>query len=161
MDFSHILPTVYVGSCPRTTRDIDRLIRELGVTAVLNLQTDEDIEASGCDWGRLSQYYASKNIEVRRVPVYDFDSRDLTLHLPEAVQTLDELLRAGRFVYVHCTQGLGRAPTVVAAYLHWVVRLDLDDAARHLLHCRRRCTPDMDAIYDATRERRRSTNKPS
>lgn len=152
MDFNQILPTVYVGSCPQTTYDVDRLARELGVSGVLNLQTDEDYEVLGCNWDSLARHYDSKKIEVRRVPIIDFDSHDLTLHLPEAVRALDELLGAGRFVYVHCTQGMGRAPSVVVAYLHWIVQLDLDDAADHLLHCRH-CMPDVDAVYDATRRR--------
>ena len=151
MDFNQILPTVYVGSCPRTTSDIDRLARELGVTGVLNLQTDDDFETLGYDWPSLARHYANKKIEVRRVPICDFDSQDLSQHLPLAVQTLAELLKDGRFVYVHCTQGMGRAPSVVVAYLHWIVSLSLNDAADHLLHCRR-CVPDVDAVYDATRK---------
>jgi protein-tyrosine phosphatase len=151
MDFNQVLPTVYVGSCPQTTYDIDRLDRELGVTGVLNLQTDDDYENLGCDWGALASHYAGKGIEVRRVPIGDFDSQDLCLQLPLAVRALDDLLRDGRFVYVHCTQGVGRAPSVVVAYLHWIVQLDLNEAAEHLLHCRR-CVPDVDAVYDATRK---------
>jgi hypothetical protein len=46
---------------------------------------------------------------------------------------------------------MGRAPSVVVAYLHWIVNLSLNDAADHLLHCRH-CVPDVDAVYDATRK---------
>ena len=41
IDVSQILPNLFVGSFPKSTEDIDRLRRE-GITAVLNVQTDDD-----------------------------------------------------------------------------------------------------------------------
>jgi hypothetical protein len=43
MDVSQILPNLFVGSYPAGQEDVDQLRRELGVTAVLNVQTDEDM----------------------------------------------------------------------------------------------------------------------
>ena len=151
VDFNQVLPTVYVGSFPQTPRDIDRLDRELGITGVLNVQTDEDYAIQGCDWESLADYYASKSIEVRRVPIVDFDSEDLSDCLPEAVQALGELLRAKHLVYVHCTLGVSRSSTVVVAYLHWIIKLGLEEAMDHVLHCRR-CLPDIDAVIEATKQ---------
>jgi hypothetical protein len=42
MDFDEILPNLFVGSCPRNQGDIDHLKTDVGITAVLNLQTDDD-----------------------------------------------------------------------------------------------------------------------
>jgi len=39
--------------------------------------------------------------------------------------TLERLLKQGKIVYVHCIAGVNRSPTVVAAYLHWCVELEL------------------------------------
>ena len=72
MDVSQILPNLFVGSFPKSTEDIDRLRRE-GVTAVLNAQTDEDMAYWGVNWHGLESYYREAGIEVRRVPVRDFD----------------------------------------------------------------------------------------
>jgi hypothetical protein len=40
MDYSQIFSRLFVGSYLQTIGDIDRLQRDLAVTAVLNLQTD-------------------------------------------------------------------------------------------------------------------------
>ena len=46
------------------------------------------------------------------------------------------------------TPGIGRSPTVVIAYLHWVENRDLEQAAGHV-QSRRRCSPDLQAIRAA------------
>ena len=50
MDVSQILPNLFVGSYPDRPEDIDRLRREFGVTAVLNVQTDDDMAYWGVNW---------------------------------------------------------------------------------------------------------------
>ena len=119
MDASQILPNLFVGTFPGSPEDIDRLRRE-GVTAVLNVQTDEDMADWGVDWDRMESYYRETGIEVRRVPVRDFDPDDLRRKLPRCVEALDELLHQGHTVYVHCNMGVNRSPSIVIAYLHWV-----------------------------------------
>lgn len=101
MDVSQVLPNLFVGSFPRSPGDIDRLGREFGITAVLNVQTDEDMTHWGLDWGLMESYYREAGVEVRRVPVRDFDPDDLRRNLARCVEVLDELLRQGHTVYVH------------------------------------------------------------
>ncbi len=145
LDLDPILPDVYVGSCPLSADDVDRLRRDFGVTAVLNLQTEDDFDFWGIDWPRLAAHYRESGIEVRRVPVRDFDVDDLRRKLPDAVEALDELLRAGHTVYVHCSAGINRSPSTVVAYLYWIEGRSLDDALAHVLGCRS-CDPYVDAI---------------
>src|SRR6266516_1098420 len=47
----------------------------------LNLQTDECEAYANIDWARLQAGYRLHGIEVRRVPVRDFDPEDLTIKL--------------------------------------------------------------------------------
>ena len=137
MDTSQILPNLFVGSCPSGHDDINWLKRE-GVTALLNVQTDEDMAY----WGFLAHDQAG--IEVRRVPIRDFDPDDLRRKLPLAVEVLEELLQE-HTVYVHCNMGINRSPSVVIAYLYWVLGWDLERAADHVLKCRS-CDPYLDVI---------------
>lgn len=151
MNLNQVLPEVFVGSCPETVEDIDHLLHQVGVTAVLNLQTDEDLERIGCDWRKLHTHYRRMKIVLRRVPVRDFDAEDLRKTLPDCVQALNELLRKGHTVYVHCTAGAGRSPSVVITYLNWVQQLDLDKAAQLVQKCRP-CSPNLDAIRKASQD---------
>jgi protein-tyrosine phosphatase len=145
MNADQVLPQVVVGSYPESTSDIDRLQADFGVTAVLNLHTDEDIDELSVPRPVLEAHYRRTGIELRRVPVRDFDRDDLRRNLPECVRVLDQLIEEGHTVYVHCTAGMGRSPSVVVAYLHWVEGWDLDEALRHVDSCRP-CSPDTQAI---------------
>jgi protein-tyrosine phosphatase len=108
MEYAQILPELYVGSCPWSADDIDRL-REAGITAVLSLQTDDVMRWLDLGWEALLARYEVCGIEVRRVPVKDFDKAELCTKLPECVRMLDGLLAAGHVVYLHCTAGVNRS----------------------------------------------------
>ncbi len=151
MDFHEVLSDVLVGAYPSSIEEIDHLRQKIGVTAVLNLQTDEDMKRLACDWRSLSAHYRRWKMAVRRVSVRDFDGEDLRQKLPECVQALGELLRNGHTVYVHCTAGLGRSPSVVVAYLHWVQQLDLETAAKAVQQ-HRPCSPNLEAIRLASQD---------
>jgi hypothetical protein len=149
MDLDQILPRLWVGACPRGADDVDRLQRQFGVTAVLNVQAEEDFAYWGIDWPALEAHYRRRGIEVRRVAVRDFDPDHLRRCLPDCVYALDEMLRAGHTVLVHCSAGVNRSPGAVIAYLHWVLGWELDRALHHVAD-RRECDPYLEAIQSAT-----------
>jgi atypical dual specificity phosphatase len=149
MDPSQVLPNLFVGSYPRSHEDIDRLRWDFGITAVLNMQSDADMIALSVPWYRLEPYYAELDIEVRRVPVRDFDPDDLRRQLPRCVEGLDDLLQQGHTVYVHCNMGMNRSPSVVIAYLIWVLGWNFEKATAHVLQCRA-CAPYVDVIRMAS-----------
>jgi protein-tyrosine phosphatase len=153
MDFDEILPNLFVGSCPRDEADIGYLKADLSITAVLNLQTEEDFSYCGVVWDEMEPAYRSGGIVVRRVPVMDFNPDELRRRLPACVEALDELLRAGHTTYVHCSAGVNRSPSTVVAYLHWVRGMGLDEAVDFVLE-RHPCDPYVEAIRGATEDRR-------
>ena len=152
MDHSKILPNLFVGSQPKTAADISEL-QSAGITGVLNLQTQEDFDHHGIDWPGVEASYAAQQMEVRRVPIRDFQDHILREKLPEAVRVLGELLDAGRTSYVHCNVGVNRSPSTVISYLHWSLGWDLDDAEQHVRKCRPICEPVMEVVRQATQDR--------
>ncbi|MGO8749610.1 MAG: dual specificity protein phosphatase family protein [Thermoguttaceae bacterium] len=152
MNLSQVLPRLFVGSCPADTSDISRLKTEFGITAILNLQTDHDLDCRDLDWPRSKAQCRELEIELHRVAINDHDGRDLLAKLPDCVQSVDELLSSGHTVYVHCNVGVSRSPTVVLAYLVWRLGWNLDDATEHVTRCRP-CSAAIKAIVRASRDR--------
>ena len=148
MDYHQILPKLFVGSHPGSIEDIETLMRDAGVSAVLNLQTDDDMRYFNLDSDLLSAHYKSCGIELRRVPVRDFDALDLREKLPSCVAALDDLIVSARTVYLHCSAGAGRSPSVAIAYLCSCCGWGLDAAVAHVTQCRP-CTPNIEVIRRA------------
>ncbi len=140
--------TEILGSQPQTSDDVDRMRREALITAVLNLQTDDDVRWVNPAWETLQAHYATCGIKLRRVRVKDFDPIELCSKLPECVRVLDQLLTAGHSVYLHCTAGAGRSPTVAVAYLYRCCGWELDEAVAYITQ-RRQCSPNVEAILVA------------
>jgi len=154
MNYTVIQPKLFLGSCPRNIGDVDTLRHESNITAVLNVQTDDDMLYFNMDWPAIEAHYQSCQIELRRVPVRDFDESDLRARLDSCAQALNELVQLGHSVYVHCSVGAFRSPSVVIAYLHWYCQWSLDDAATHVRRMRH-CSPSVEAIRLATEDRLR------
>jgi protein-tyrosine phosphatase len=149
LNYTHVLPGLIVGSCPQSGEDI-KYLSKLGVTRILNLQQQIDWEKFGIDMGELQHScHEMGNIEIVRAPMEDFSSASLVANIPHAGQTLHELMEDGHMVYVHCTAGLGRAPAVAIAYLHWMCGMTLKEAYTFVT-ARRPCHPKAAAIRQAT-----------
>ncbi|RWR91947.1 phosphoglucan phosphatase DSP4, amyloplastic isoform X1 [Cinnamomum micranthum f. kanehirae] len=127
MNYNFIRPDLIVGSCLQSPADVDKL-RKIGVKTIFCLQQDSDLE----------------------YPHQDFDPFDLRLRLPAVVSKFYKAInRNGGITYVHCTAGLGRAPAVALAYMHWVQGYTLNDANK-LLQSKRPCFPKLESIKRAT-----------
>jgi protein-tyrosine phosphatase len=144
MDYAQILSGLFVGSHPRSIGDVDRLRRESAITAVLNLQTDEDMRSVKLDWQPLETHYQASSIRLLRLPMKE-EQIELREKLPQCVRTLANLMTAGRTVYLHCTEGVGRSPTVAIGYLHWSLGWEFDAAVSHLKQARP-CSPHLEAL---------------
>jgi protein-tyrosine phosphatase len=153
MIFSQVLPQLFVGSYPANIDDIDRLKKDCGITAILSLQTDENLDRCDVDWMRMDHRRAELGIKVRRIPVEAFDGQDGLRMLYRCVAVLDGLLRGGHAVYVHCNLGTVRSPSVVTAYLVWRQGWRLTDAVEYVRRCHP-CSPDIAAIRLAEDDRK-------
>ena len=144
LTYAQILPRLFVGSHPRTIADIERLRQELGVTAVLNIHTDADMSAVFLDFQPLEAHYRASRVELRRVPMLE-QQPELRAKLCACIDALNELLAGGHTVYLHCTAGIGRAPTVAIGYLHFHLGWEWDAAVAHVKRLRE-CNPHLEAL---------------
>jgi protein-tyrosine phosphatase len=142
MGCARVAQNLLVGSCPLDTNEVEEL-RSVGVTAILSLQTDEDTGERGIEWEKRAALAAK--LTFRSMPVRDFDTADLQRKLPECVAALGRMLNAGHIVYLHCTAGRGRSPTVAAAYLHWCLAWPLERALAQVREVRD-CSLNTEAI---------------
>ena len=148
MNCSFITRSICVGPNP-TTGDEMRELEALGITAILSLQSEEDLRDREAGWEQSAA--ETIGLTYRCVPVTDFDSLDLKRKLPACVTVLHELLNAGHRVYLHCTAGISRSPTVAVAYLYWALKWPLERALDEAHWRRPGCCPLADVVRAAER----------
>lgn len=152
LDCNEILESrLWVGSYIRP-EDVAYL-RQLGIKTVLSLQSDRDFEHYGISLKVLLHSYELAGIHLHRIPIRDFDKSELAANLALGVKELTEaLVPEEAKVYVHCTAGINRAPTLVAAYLMQAQKLSARDAFEFVC-MKRHCSPYLDVleIYETDR----------
>lgn len=109
------LAALVVGSAPWGAEDVAEIAGEIGARVLVSLQDDADLAARGLSWGTLWALHVRAGLRAERVPIRDLDARDLARHLGRAVEVVEGALASGRRVYLHCTAGLNRSPTVAVA----------------------------------------------
>lgn len=150
MDIAQVLPSLFVGAHPKSVDDIEKLRRDYGVTAVLNLQTDADMASVSLLWEPLEAHYRTACLHLVRLPVAE-EQAEMRAKFLQCVRTLDDLLSREHTVFLHCTAGIARSPTVAIGYLRWCAGWELDAAVAHLIKLRQGCSPHIEALRFAMR----------
>lgn len=125
-----------IGSCPRSAADVDRLVDEAGIEAIVCLQCAVCHTAMEIDWQAVRKRALERGVMIVQVSVRDFDRLDQAKMLPEAVRKLAAFQAMGKRTYVHCTAGINRASLTVVGYLTFVKQFDLE-AALHVVRTSR------------------------
>lgn len=101
--YSRITPQVFVG--PQYRRMGKRKLERHGVNAGINMRSEFDDAAHELEFPRYCH-----------LPTVDDDPPGLE-QLNVGAEFIDQVVKDGGKVYIHCAGGIGRAPTMAAAYL--------------------------------------------
>ena len=82
----------------------------------------------------IPMYFPDSDVRTYRIPIDDDPrcNRTILRHWPVAVRAIDDMLRSGQGVLVHCRAGMQRSAAVVAAYLMWKRGLTADQAFEYI-----------------------------
>ena len=102
MQFSRITPQIYVG--PQYKAAGKRKLQHCGINAGVNMRCEFDDAAHGL---ALEKYC--------HLPTVD-DTAPTLEHIRKGIDFIRDVVNDGGKVYIHCAGGIGRAPTIAAAY---------------------------------------------
>jgi protein-tyrosine phosphatase len=147
VDYNQIIPDRLWVGCLAQPGDAKQL-RRMGITIVVSLQTDSDLKQHGISQEKLVQAIEDMGIDIRWVPVQEFDREDLIRQLPTCVSVVEAALTpAWAKLYLHCSAGIIRSPTVAAAYLMKAYSMSAEKAC-DILIAKRDCRPDIEVLRE-------------
>ena len=127
-----------LGPCPGSASFAQ--LQQAGISAILCLQ-----EASECPEPSEPSH---RGMRWARVPVADGHAGG-SIRIEQLHQAVDQIRRwrdDGQMVYVHCYAGIGRAPTVCAAYLIESEGLSLGEALARVKQARPASSPTVQQL---------------
>lgn len=104
--FDKITPQLWLGGAPTYDRDYQFLL-DNNISAVLDMRAEREGDRD---------FYARHDINYHRLEVLDATVPS-DEYMSEGADWIDEQIKDGRTVLVHCAKGRGRSATLVAAYL--------------------------------------------
>jgi Predicted protein-tyrosine phosphatase len=146
LNWDEIRDNLIIGSCPMKVEDLTHIRAKAGASALLSLQHDQCLKQLAIDYASHLRFAEGNGLVMRRVPMRDFDRKDMQRYLPRATALLHTLLAGGHRVYVHCTAGLGRAPLTALSYLSLVEGWPLEEAWALIEKCRSDVIPNLEAL---------------
>jgi len=103
INFSKITEHIYVGTNMCCQTHFEEELLEKGIEADISLEEDRVDAPFGV------KFYLWLPVKDQTPPTEE--------QLELGIRTLDQLISWNKKVYIHCKNGHGRAPTLVAAYL--------------------------------------------
>lgn len=103
LQYSQVTPNLFVG--PQYGKRGKTLLEKNGIAHSVNMRVEFDDAQHGL---ALAHYCYLPTID---------DDRPSVEHLGQGVDFIRDAIGAGGKVYIHCAGGIGRAPTMAAAYL--------------------------------------------
>lgn len=138
-DFSQIDELVYFGADLCCGADhYGYLVATIGIKATINLRAEEMFRPPN-----ILEHYLWLPVEDMTAPSKS--------QLMVGARAIEELVKEGKRVFVHCTNGHGRAPTLVAAYYIITQGMTAEEALAKIRESRPESHPNK-AQMEALRE---------
>lgn len=103
LEYDHVADGIFIGTNQCCQAHFDERLRKEGITADISLEENRVDQPFGVI------FYIWLPVKDKAAPTQE--------QLQFGATVLEKLVRLRQKVYVHCKNGHGRAPTIVAAYL--------------------------------------------
>jgi protein-tyrosine phosphatase len=108
LKYSRVTESIYVG--PQHRINGKRALEHAGITHIINMRSEFDDELYGLTLGDVhSDNYCY-------LPTIDDDPISAE-HIERGIAFISSAIESGGKVYIHCSAGVGRAPSMAAAFL--------------------------------------------
>lgn len=132
--FDQVYPNLIIGD--KTTALDKGKLKKLGITHIVNCAQGHR------PFGNVDtteEYYKDSGIHFFAIAANDVAGFNIMPFLEPTANHIDQALKSGGKVLVHCCEGFSRAPTVVTSYLMHHQNMDVRDALKQVRSKREVC----------------------
>ena len=133
--------SLIIGSCPRSPEDIDRLVDEGGVEAIICLQCTLCHGALKIDWEPIRKRALERGVTIVASPSATSIASTRRRCSRRWCASSPSFKQWESAPYVHCTAGINRASLTVLGYLTFVRGMTYDHALGIVRECRPQANP--------------------
>lgn len=113
--YSRVTPALYVG--PQHRANGKRALAQAGIAYILNMRSEFDDATHNLTLDTPPDGSpADARASYCHLPTPDDEAPSMA-HLAQGIAFIESAIGSGGKVYIHCSAGVGRAPTMAAAYL--------------------------------------------
>lgn len=123
--YNEVYPNIYVGDV--ATAMCTQVLRRIGITHILNAAQGKD---KFYYVNTTAGFYEQQGIKFLGVPAIDMMSFQMKPYFEQAADFIDDAIKSGGKVLVHCRQGISRSATLALAYLMIKKGMTVQDAMR-------------------------------
>ncbi|XP_054716301.1 dual specificity protein phosphatase 3-like [Uloborus diversus] len=124
--WNEVYPDIYLSDAP--TALCTSILKRMGITHVLNAAQGREKHCGQVNtW---AGFYSQTGIQFLGVPAFDNVVFRIHPYFEEAADFIDEALRSGGKVLVHCRAGISRSATLVCAFLMLKRNLTAQEAVK-------------------------------
>ncbi|KAF7493148.2 Dual specificity phosphatase DUPD1 [Sarcoptes scabiei] len=133
IDCHEVFPNIIVGNAFAALSK--SFLKDIGVTHVLNCALNQFLNEVHLN----EDYYRDTNIRFKGFELDDICSENITRCFEEANNFIDDCLRNGGKILIHCLAGVSRSATITIAYLMMRHAMTLEEAIKEVKQNRRIC----------------------
>ncbi|XP_051155474.1 dual specificity protein phosphatase 3-like [Leptopilina boulardi] len=112
IDCDEVYPNIFLGDF-ETAKNKPYLLDKLKITHLLNCAEGQKFGFCRTD----KYYYIDTPIKYLGLPILDVPSQDISQYFQTAADFIEDALKSGGKIYVHCLVGVSRSATCVLAFL--------------------------------------------
>lgn len=106
-----------IGNAPISVNEVRDLVKKHKIQTVFSLQTDSEIQQRDIPQQQIEKEFRTLGVKYQRHQISDDVENNYVKELFEASTKLNDLIdKQHQRVYLHCTSGRSRAPTLALAH---------------------------------------------
>ncbi|KAH7642194.1 dual specificity protein phosphatase 3-like protein [Dermatophagoides farinae] len=133
IDCHEVFPNIIIGNIYAARSK--PFLKDIGVTHVLNCALNHCLTYNDMKFDQ--EYYQDYKIKFKGLELDDICTENIARYFDESIEFIDDAMKNGGKILIHCLAGISRSATITIAYLMKQHSMTIEDAIKIVKQNRR------------------------